>query len=58
MITDLVDRIVVPNTGLIPFSLENGQARVSFKAYPVSTTGKAPAEGKFTALAYIRIDFA
>lgn len=58
MITDLVDRTVAPNTGLIPFSLENGQARVSFKAYPVSTTGKAPAEGKFTALAYIRIDFA
>lgn len=58
MITDLVDRTVVPNTGLIPFSLENNQARVSFRAYPVSTTGKAPAEGKFTALAYIRIDFA
>ncbi|MCU6306350.1 fimbrial protein [Enterobacter quasiroggenkampii] len=58
MITDSIDRAILPNTGLIPFSLENGQARVTFKAYPVSTTGKAPAEGKFTSLAYIRIDFA
>ena len=58
MITDTNGRTVEPNTGLIPFSLENSQATVSFKAYPVSTTGKPPTEGKFTSLAYIRVDFA
>ena len=58
VITDTNGRTVEPNTGLIPFSLENSQATVSFKAYPVSTTGKAPTEGKFTSLAYIRVDFA
>ena len=58
IITDTNGRTIEPNTGLIPFSLENSQATVSFKAYPVSTTGKAPTEGKFTSLAYIRVDFA
>ncbi|WP_348957738.1 fimbrial protein [Enterobacter cloacae complex sp. Mu1197] len=58
VVTDSNDKVIEPNTGLIPFSLENSQATVSFKAYPVSTTGKAPTEGKFTSLAYIRVDFA
>lgn len=58
VVTDPNDRIVTPNTGLIPFSLENNQATVTFKAYPVSTTGKTPSEGTFTSLGYIRVDFA
>lgn len=58
VVTDSNDNVIEPNTGLIPFSLENSQATVSFKAYPVSTTGKAPTEGKFTSLAYIRVDYA
>jgi type 1 fimbria pilin len=58
IVTDTLDRIIKPNTGLIPFSLNNHQATVSFKAYPVNTTGKTPQQGIFTSIAYIRVDFA
>ncbi|WP_181574908.1 fimbrial protein [Enterobacter hormaechei] len=37
---------------------ESGHADVTLKTYPISTTGNAPAEGLFTALACLRIDFA
>lgn len=37
---------------------DSGRANVTLKTYPVSTTGVAPAEGLFTALACLRIDFA
>jgi len=51
--------LLLPNTGLIPFSVdENFEATVTFKAVPVSTTGNTPASGMFQAQAYIRIDFA
>ena len=36
----------------------SGHADVTLKTYPISTTGNAPAEGLFTALACLRIDFA
>lgn len=50
--------VITPNTGLIPFSLDdNQQANVSFHVYPVSTTGNAPKEGVFHAQAYLRVDF-
>jgi len=51
--------LLLPNTGLVPFSVdENFEATVTFKAVPVSTTGNTPASGLFQAQAYIRIDFA
>lgn len=50
--------VITPNTGLIPFSLDdNQQANVSFHVYPVSTTGNAPKQGVFHAQAYLRVDF-
>lgn len=58
-ITDSSGKVIEPNSGLIPFQLDdNLQATVTFHAAPVSTTGKAPAEGTFSATAYIRVDFA
>lgn len=51
--------VVTPNSGLIPFSIDDSlRADVTFHLEPVSTTGKAPAEGQFQAQAYIRVDFA
>lgn len=58
MIADKNGNVITPNTGVIPFSLDNYQATYTFQVYPVSTTGNQPREGKFTALAYMRIDFA
>ena len=37
---------------------EDGSANITLKTYPVSTTGNTPAEGIFTALACLRVDFA
>ena len=37
---------------------DSGHADVTLKTYPISTTGNTPAEGVFTALACLRIDFA
>ncbi|MDI5829295.1 fimbrial protein, partial [Salmonella enterica subsp. enterica serovar Kentucky] len=34
-----------------------GRANITLQAYPVSTTGETPAEGAFTALASLRVDF-
>jgi type 1 fimbria pilin len=58
VVADTSGIVITPNSGLIPFQLSNSQATVSFQTYPVSTTGKMPTEGRFTALAYIRVDFA
>lgn len=58
VVTDMGGNILKPDTGLIPFKLNDSQATVSFQTYPVSTTGIPPSIGKFTALAYIRVDFA
>ncbi|EPK7575083.1 fimbrial protein [Klebsiella michiganensis] len=58
-ITDSSGKVIEPNSGLIPFQLDdNLQATVTFHAAPISTTGNAPAEGTFSATAYIRVDFA
>lgn len=37
---------------------DNYSTTVTLEAYPVNTTGKPPAEGTFTTLALLRIDFA
>lgn len=58
-ITDDSGKVIEPNSGLIPFQLDdNLQGTVTFHAAPISTTGNAPAEGTFSATAYIRVDFA
>ena len=58
-ITDNSGKVIEPNSGLLPFQLDdNLQATVTFHAAPISTTGNAPAEGTFSATAYIRVDFA
>ncbi|MFK8829459.1 fimbrial protein [Klebsiella michiganensis] len=58
-ITDDSGKVIEPNSGLIPFQLDdNLQATVTFHAAPISTTGNAPAEGTFSSTAYIRVDFA
>lgn len=45
-ITDDSGKVIEPNSGLIPFQLDdNLQATVTFHAAPISTTGNAPAEG-------------
>ncbi|MFE1282725.1 fimbrial protein BcfD [Klebsiella aerogenes] len=52
--------VLTPNdaSSVEPFTTdENGQATLSLQAYPVSTTGQTPAEGAFTALANLRVDF-
>lgn len=42
----------------VPFVTDDsGQADIALQAYPVSTTGEVPAEGVFTALANLRVDF-
>lgn len=42
----------------IPFQLDdNAAASVPITAWPVSITGNKPAEGKFTAEGYLRVDF-
>jgi minor fimbrial subunit len=42
----------------IPFRLDaNAQALVGIRAWPVSITGNKPAEGKFTARGYLRVDY-
>lgn len=61
VVTDSQGSILNPNdtTSVIPFATDtSGNANVTLQAYPVSTTGKEPAEGVFTALAYLRVDFA
>lgn len=51
---------LIPNNidSKIPFGLDdNASATVSVTAWPVSVTGNKPAEGKFTAEGYLRVDF-
>ncbi|EPM0860678.1 fimbrial protein BcfD [Klebsiella aerogenes] len=52
--------VLTPNdaSSVEPFTTdEYGRATISLQAYPVSTTGQTPAEGAFTALANLRVDF-
>lgn len=61
VVTDEQGTILTPNnmSSVIPFVTDTtGNANVTLKAYPVSTTGNTPSEGVFTALAYLRVDFA
>lgn len=60
VIEDSNGTILTPNdsSSLIPFMLDsNNSANITLRTYPVSTTGNIPAEGLFTALAYLRVDF-
>jgi type 1 fimbria pilin len=60
VITNSHGDIMRPNdsSSLIPFTLDsNSSANITLQAYPVSTTGNTPAEGLFTTLAYLRVDF-
>ncbi|WP_151805835.1 fimbrial protein [Acinetobacter bereziniae] len=59
-ISDLNDKILIPNnlSSFSEFQLnQNQNATISFKAWPVSVTGKKPVLGPFNSRAYIRIDF-
>lgn len=59
VLTDNTGTPLTPNdmNSKVQFMLESGQpGNVTLKAYPISTTGNTPAEGAFTALAYLRID--
>lgn len=59
LIKDREGNLITPNTGTIPFNLDNNSdANVTFHLEPVSTTGTQPAAGTFHAEAYIRVDFA
>ncbi|MGL5968516.1 MAG: fimbrial protein [Kluyvera sp.] len=52
--------VLTPNdaSSAVPFVTdEAGRATMTLQAYPVSTTGEVPAEGTFTALANLRVDF-
>lgn len=51
---------LIPNniSSVIPFTLDSTQnATAALRIYPVSITGKKPAEGTVTSQAYIRVDF-
>ncbi|HHZ4924565.1 TPA: fimbrial protein, partial [Salmonella enterica] len=51
---------LIPNDAqsVAPFITDSaGRANITLQAYPVSTTGETPAEGAFTALASLRVDF-
>ncbi|MCU4538228.1 fimbrial protein [Acinetobacter bereziniae] len=59
-ISNLNDKLLIPNNLLSTseFQLnQNQNATISFKAWPVSVTGKKPALGPFNSRAFIRIDF-
>lgn len=61
IITDPAGTILKPNdiSSSTDFMTDtSGKADVTLKAYPISTTGKQPQEGIFTALACLRVDFA
>ena len=52
--------VLTPNdaSSVVPFVTDDaGKANIALQAYPVSTTGEIPAEGVFTALANLRVDF-
>lgn len=60
VVTDKSEKHLRPNSfnSLIPFNLDNnGSANVTIKVFPVSVTGKPPAEGPVTSRAYLRVDY-
>ncbi|RJT32579.1 fimbrial protein [Rahnella woolbedingensis] len=61
VITNETGDPLIPNdvNSHISFDLDDSfKSNVTLHAYPVGTTGNAPAEGTFTTLAYLRVDFA
>lgn len=61
VVTSEQGNVLTPNnkSSVVPFNVDSsGNASVTLKAYPISTTGKQPKEGLFTALATLVIDFA
>lgn len=65
IVTDQNGTVLAPNNvnSSLPLQLnavddDNYSTTVTLVAYPVNTTGKPPAEGTFTTLALLRIDFA
>lgn len=61
IVTNAEGNILQPNNinSILPFNVDsNGNASVTLKAYPISTTGNRPKEGVFNALATVVIDFA
>lgn len=60
IVADSSGKPLTPNTisSKIPFRLDaSAQAQVGIRAWPVSITGKKPAEGPFTARGYLRVDY-
>jgi minor fimbrial subunit len=60
VISDSSGTPLTPNniSSKIPFRLDaSAQAQVGIRAWPVSVTGNKPAEGKFTARGYLRVDY-
>ncbi|BEM36243.1 fimbrial adhesin FimH (plasmid) [Serratia marcescens] len=60
VVADIGNKELTPNilSSFIPFALDDGaRARVPFKVWPISVTGRRPAEGVVTAKAYLRVDF-
>lgn len=55
--TDNSGNVIIPNTGTIPFQLQNYIATVPFSVAPISATGNKPLQGVFHAQAYIVVDF-
>ncbi len=43
--TDILGNVITPNTGTIPFQLENYAATVPFTVFPISATGNKPQQG-------------
>lgn len=65
IVTDQNGTVLAPNNmnsslplQLNPVDDDNYSTTVTLEAYPINTTGKSPAEGTFTTLALLRIDFA
>lgn len=58
-IANMSDKVLVPNdiNSFTYFMLNQSQANIMLKAWPVSITGKKPTTGPFNSRAYIRIDF-
>ncbi|WP_125451927.1 type 1 fimbria D-mannose specific adhesin FimH [[Enterobacter] lignolyticus] len=60
VVADSSGKPLTPNniSSKIPFRLDaSAQAQVGIRAWPVSVTGKKPAEGPFTARGYLRVDY-
>ena len=60
IVADQNDTPITPNdlNSVIPFRLDTAAAaNVTLRAWPISITGQKPAEGPFSALGYLRVDY-